>query len=133
MSYSDEWLGGRSAVDADEHRRGVHALCVAAESGQPGILNRVLDPSARMLTDAAGSVAIDRQTIVGACSVSATICEVLARHPMQISEHEVNGQTGLVLRRHGRVIGIASVDVQGGLVTDLWIVLNPDKLRHWNE
>ena len=125
--------GHDTAPDPDLHGRVVQELRAAAETGRPGILSRVLAPDVRMLTDAGGGVAVDARTVEGSGHVAAKICDVLARDVTQISEHEVNGQTGLVLRRGGRVIGIVSVNVRGGLVTDLWIVLNPDKLKHWNE
>lgn len=122
-----------SAADPDVHSQAVHRLRLAAETGEPIILGRVLAPDVQMLTDAGDNDAVDARTVTGATDVAAKVVAVLARDPTELTEREVNGQIGLVLRRGGRVMGIVSVNVQGGLVTDLWIVLNPDKLRHWNE
>jgi len=43
----------------------------------------------------------------------------------------VNGGPGLVGRREGHVIEVVLIDGALGAVTDVWIVCNPDKLRHW--
>ena len=48
------------------------------------------------------------------------------------TEQSVNGQTGLVLRQGTRVVGVLSARTKAGTILDIWIVLNPDKLGHWN-
>lgn len=50
-----------------------------------------------------------------------------------ISVQSVNGQAGLVVRCVDRVSAVATFSVDGGRVTAIWLVLNPDKLRHWND
>lgn len=45
----------------------------------------------------------------------------------------VNGSAGLALRRDDRVVGVVAVSAAGERVTALWIVLNPDKLRGWQD
>lgn len=116
----------------DQHRSTVHKLRLAAESRNPGILAAVLDPEVAMFTDSGGTVPVDPRTVRGRNDVAQKISTVLDLDPTEISEQEVNGQSGLVLRRDGRVFGIVSVNVRDQLVTDLWIVVNRDKLRHWN-
>ena len=122
-----------AAAEPDQHPRAVHNLRRAAESGQPGILAAVLAPDVAMFTDSGGVVPVDARTLRGAETVARKICDVLEREPTEMSEQPVNGQSGLVLRRAGTVVGIVSVNVREQLITDLWIVLNPDKLRHWNQ
>ena len=119
--------------EPDQHPRTVHNLRRAAETGQPGILAAVLAPDVAMFTDSGGVVPVDPRTLRGAETVARKICDVLQHDPTDLSEQQVNGQSGLVLRRQGTVVGIVSVNVREYLVTDLWIVLNPDKLRHWNQ
>lgn len=123
------------AATSDQHAATVHELRLAAQSGEPNILEHVLDPNVVMLTDDGGSVrsAADPAPVQGSAAVARKICAVLDRDPTEITEREVNGLSGLVLRRQGKVTGVVSVNVEDKLVTDLWIVLNPDKLRHWND
>jgi RNA polymerase sigma-70 factor (ECF subfamily) len=44
----------------------------------------------------------------------------------------VNGRAGLVVRRAGRAEAVVSIGVTHQRVTELWIVLNPDKLARWH-
>jgi RNA polymerase sigma-70 factor (ECF subfamily) len=48
-----------------------------------------------------------------------------------VTEAEVNGRPGLVARLDGRVVAVIATEVRGGRLTDIWMVLNPDKLRAW--
>ena len=43
---------------------------------------------------------------------------------------EVNGRPGALVREDGRVISAMSLDFDGGRVTEVRSVANPDKLRH---
>jgi RNA polymerase sigma-70 factor (ECF subfamily) len=47
-------------------------------------------------------------------------------------DHPVNGRTGLVVRYDRQVAGVISLDVAGSRVVQVWVTLNPDKLRSWN-
>ena len=42
----------------------------------------------------------------------------------------INGLPGLVLSRDAQVVQTTAFDVRHGLVTAIYIVRNPDKLRH---
>jgi RNA polymerase sigma-70 factor (ECF subfamily) len=44
----------------------------------------------------------------------------------------VNGEPGVVLRVVGGVVAVLSLKVTRSKVSTVWIVLNPDKLRHWS-
>ena len=117
---------------AEHHLSTVHELRLAAQTGQCSALVAVFDPAVALLTDSGGNVPADTRAARGPDDVAERMCELLNCEPTDVREHNVNGQPALVLRRHGRVMGIVSVGVRGDLVTDLWLVLNPDKLRHWN-
>ena len=43
---------------------------------------------------------------------------------------EVNGLPGVVVQSQGQTIGVASFDYAGGRIAAIYIVVNPDKLRH---
>jgi len=115
-----------------QNRVAVHDLRVASESGDARAIAALLDPSAEMVTDGGGRVAADARLVRGPAAIAARICDVLEQQPAQISEREVNGVPGLVLTRQGRVAAVVCVSVRRRRITDLWVVLNPDKLRHWN-
>jgi RNA polymerase sigma-70 factor (ECF subfamily) len=44
----------------------------------------------------------------------------------------VNGLPGLLLARGDEIVAVLTADVRDGLLSNVWVVCNPDKLRHWN-
>ena len=115
-----------------QHRAAVHELRLASESHDRTRLEAVLDPHVVMLIDGGGIVPADPRPVRGRVEVATKICAVLLDDPADITEREVNGQRGLALVRRGRVTSVVSLRVRRRLVTDLWVVLNPDKLRTWS-
>ena len=115
-----------------QHRSAVHELRIAAEEGDPISLAAVLDRRVMMLIDGGGVVPADPRPFRGPTDVAHKICEVLENDPAVITEREVNGQRGLVLLRRGRVTAVVGISVRKRKVTELWVVLNPNKLRRWN-
>jgi len=56
---------------------------------------------------------------------------VLARVDARLEPHEVNGQPGAIFRdRDGNVGGTLTLDVLGGRIQAIRLVVNPDKLGH---
>lgn len=125
-------MDNSAAASALRHRSTVHDLRLAVETRTVSKLVAILDPAVAMAIDSGGIVPADTRIVRGRAHVAQRVCTLLEHAPVDFSEQEVNGQSGLVLRRAGRVCGVVSMNVRGGLVTDLWIVLNPDKLQHWN-
>ena len=104
----------------------------AVETGRAENVTEVLAPDVEMVTDEGSGHAVS--TVSGATQVAHRICSILidGADSGELTEHNVNGQPGLVLRQEGEVVGIICVDVVGDRISDVWVVLNPDKLRHWN-
>ncbi len=44
----------------------------------------------------------------------------------------INGAPGLVLTRDGAVVAAVIGELRADLLSSVWVVCNPDKLRHWN-
>lgn len=115
-----------------QHRSAVQALRDAAQLGEPERLAAVFDRHVEMLIDGGGVVAADPRPFRGPDDVARKICDVLHDDPAAITVREVNGRSGLVLWRRGRVTAVVGIQVRRLHVTDLWVQLNPNKLRHWN-
>lgn len=49
-----------------------------------------------------------------------------------ITTTSVNGAPGLVLTRDRAVVGVITAQTRARRIAALWVVCNPDKLRHWN-
>jgi RNA polymerase sigma-70 factor (ECF subfamily) len=122
--------GERLAVSIPEQRQTtVSRLRHAVETG---LQDRLIDTLARdveMIADeGGGSVAT---TTRGGTEVARMMRSILGARPA-LTEQNVNGQPGLVLREHGEVTGVICVDAANIRITRIWIVRNPAKLRHWN-
>lgn len=44
----------------------------------------------------------------------------------------MNGVPGLVGRRGGRAVAVIVMDGVPGAVTEVWVMCDPGKLRHWD-
>ncbi|MFD5756206.1 RNA polymerase subunit sigma-24, partial [Streptomyces sp. NPDC127044] len=50
---------------------------------------------------------------------------------VELVEEDVNGAPGVSVRIAGTTIAVVALDIHDGLVTDVWMVVNPDKLHAW--
>jgi RNA polymerase sigma-70 factor (ECF subfamily) len=92
----------------------------------------MLAPEAVVVSDGGGKVAAALRPVRGPDEAAQRITELLSVEPgTALSVEAVNGQAGVVLRRAGQVMAVVSLNVTGRKVMAVWIVLNPDKLRHW--
>lgn len=123
----------RFAVDGPERDRAVRAFADACRTGDVDALTRVLAPDVITRSDGGGHVHAARRAVVGADEVARFLLGVLggqARHGRspEVAFEPVNGRRGLVLREDGAITAVVDVAVAAGLVAEIAIVLNPDKL-----
>ncbi|MET7312872.1 sigma factor-like helix-turn-helix DNA-binding protein [Streptomyces sp. NPDC005571] len=124
---------GRRETASDVHTRIVTAFRAACDTGDVTSLVSLLAPDATTLSDGGGKVRAALNPIRGAERTARFMLGVLLQHPaLEATLQSVNGKTGLVLRHHTAVSGVVSFHVQDEKITDVWLVLNPDKLRSWN-
>ncbi|MFE4958023.1 RNA polymerase subunit sigma-24 [Streptomyces sp. NPDC056653] len=123
----------RREIASDVHTRIVTAFRAACDTGDLTTLVSLLDPDATTLSDGGGKVRAALNPIHGAERTARFMLGVLVQHPeLEATLQSVNGKTGLVLRHDTAVSGVVSFHVQNEKITDIWVVLNPDKLRSWN-
>ncbi|MFD8491763.1 hypothetical protein [Amycolatopsis sp. NPDC059657] len=106
-------------------------LRLACESGSAERLATLLAPDVTAAVDSGGKPGFVTRPVHGVAETTRAVLDVLAGSA--ISVQSVNGQAGLVVRCVDRVSAVATFSVDGGRVTAIWLVLNPDKLRHWND
>jgi RNA polymerase sigma-70 factor, ECF subfamily len=95
-------------------------------------LMRLLDPDATVIADGGGLVSAELHPIVGAEQVARLVLDIATRKPdVTFLERTVNGQPGLVARRHGATDTVMAFEVVGGRISHIWAVRNPEKLRRW--
>ncbi|MFD4002094.1 RNA polymerase sigma factor SigJ [Streptomyces rubiginosohelvolus] len=92
----------------------------------------LLDPAAVMTADGGGLVGAALRPIEGGARIAQYMVAIADKAPgLELLERSVNGAPGLVARRDGVVMTVASFDVTDGRVTRIWAVRNPEKLGPW--
>lgn len=121
-----------AAVPRAEHDRVVRAFQEAAQTGEVAALLRFLAPGVELRSDGGGVVRAARNVVSGADNVARFLLGIAAKNPgMTAEEQEFGGGLGLVFREAGTVRSVMNLQVEDGVITRLWIVLNPAKLTHW--
>jgi RNA polymerase sigma-70 factor (ECF subfamily) len=135
-SSPGSWLHYPSRSSARTYARSigaVRAIQGAWTSGDVAGLSPLLHEDAQLVVDTGGRVTAP-ESARGRASAVQALARVLGGPGVATTTvHSVNGSAGLALRdADSRVVGIITVAVRRRVVSRIWIVLNPDKLRHWN-
>jgi hypothetical protein len=107
----------------------VHRFATACRAGSVGAVRSMLASEVVAVSDGGGQVAA-LSPVRGADQVARCVTELVGPETV-LSVEAVNGEPGVVLRVVGGVVAVLSLKVTGAKVSTVWIVLNPDKLRHW--
>lgn len=123
---------GRRATRT-EHERAVQAFAVAARAGDISGLVAVLDPQVTLRSDGGGIVTAARKPVLGADRVARFLLGVLQKNPQNVVlDQETSDGLGFAVRNGGRVVAIVTLDVEAGRVTEVRLMMNPDKLTLWS-
>jgi len=110
-----------------EQRDLVAAFAAASQEGDLDRLVALLDPDVVWRGDGGGKVAA-HYGARGAWQVAGAMLGMARRPPRRITTATVNGAPGLVLRDADGVLSVISFTVDGGRITAIDVVRNPDKL-----
>ncbi|MEU1257132.1 RNA polymerase subunit sigma [Streptomyces chartreusis] len=125
-------LRGRP-TSMEEHDAVVRAVREACAREDERQLASLLTADTAAFFDGGGKVRALVRPVEGKMPVARSLLTLLARHPRTaLDTHAVNGRTGLVVRYGRQVAAVISLDVVGPHVVQVWVTLNPDKLRTWN-
>jgi RNA polymerase sigma factor (sigma-70 family) len=111
----------------------IRAFRRAWEAKDIAALIGLLDPDATAVADGGGLAVTFPRPVEGAAEV-ARVWMILAdrvRGGMTLAECPVNGQPGLVARQDGQVVSVFAFGFVGNRISRIWVVRNPEKLRHW--
>ncbi|MEV1023270.1 sigma factor-like helix-turn-helix DNA-binding protein [Streptomyces sp. NPDC050264] len=123
---------GRTAtsLEQDAAVHGVREACAAQDAERLVVL---LASDATAFFDGGGKVRAQIRPVHGPDRVARSLLTLLApRARTTVDPHSVNGRTGLVVRYDRRVAAVISLDIADRCVVQVWVVVNPDKLRPWN-
>lgn len=116
-----------------EHDTVVAAFAAAARTGDIGGLISVLDPDVVLRSDGGGVVRAARNPVTGADPVARFLFGTLRKSPgTVVLDQETPDGMGFAMWDEGRIIGVATLEVSHGLVTDVRLMMNPGKLTLWN-
>ncbi|MFD9281819.1 RNA polymerase subunit sigma [Streptomyces mirabilis] len=117
-----------------EHDALVRAVGRACLDGDARHLVSLLRPDVTAFFDGGGKVRALSRPVHGSRQVAHSLLTLLARRPRTaLTAQSVNGRTGLVARYGRQVAAVISLDITDHRAIQVWVVLNPDKLRSWNQ
>ncbi|MER8047293.1 RNA polymerase subunit sigma [Streptomyces sp. NPDC094032] len=121
------------ATTPRQHDRIVHAVRGACATLDAARLESLLTPDVSAYFDGGGKVRTLPGPVHGSRHVARALLTLLAPRPhTTLQLRPANGRTAIVVRHRDRVAAVISFGVTRGVVTRVWAVLNPDKLRSWN-
>lgn len=130
--------GTSSSGEIDEkHTQLLSAFARATQLGDLNALMQMLAADVRVITDGGGKVRSALNAVEGADRVAAFVVEVTRRRPDAWWRDEfttrfatVNGLPGIVVDSPGGVVQTAAFEIDGGVIRAMYVVRNPEKLRH---
>ncbi|KOV52700.1 RNA polymerase sigma factor [Streptomyces sp. AS58] len=131
-----EQLRGRRSRPVSSQRndtvaRALRHACVTQDAV---LLASLLCTQVTAFFDGGGKVRALTRPVHGREQVAHSLLTFLACRPRtDLAVQSVNGRTGLVVRYHDQVAAVISLDIDDQRITQVWVVLNPDKLRSWNQ
>lgn len=124
---------GAVGLDRGAHDEVLRAFARATGTGDLQALTALLDPAVALRSDGGGVVSAARRPVLGIDHVARFLLGTARKQP-SMELHEERTGDGLAYRTtlQGAVRGVLNVRVVDGLVRDVWIQMNPAKLRVWN-
>ena len=124
---------GVSRAPRARHDELARAFAEACSGGDLQALIAMLDPAVVLRSDGGGRVSAARRPVIGADAVARFVLGVLRKNPdVRIEPRLTSDGIAFVWQRAGRVAGVLALRASGDGITDVWIVMNPDKLRAWD-
>ena len=122
----------RFETTPDEHDRAVRAFAQAVAEGDLDGLVSALDPDVVWTSDGGGRAIAARRPLHGAMRVARAWLALQRKRAIGPAPTpiELNGRLGLMLTARDGDRSVVSFAVDGGRITRIDVVRNPDKLRH---
>lgn len=118
-------------ADPEEHDRLLYGFLQASREGNLEGILQLLARDAVCTSDGGGKAHAAKVPLVGAERVAKFLhgLQAKARVPFDIRPARVNGRTGLVTYlEDGRIANVVTFRIEDGLIREIYIQVNPDKL-----
>ena len=123
---------GKHSVEA-KHAELLSAFITASRSGDVATLTRLLASDAKLVTDGGGKVAAALNVIEGGERVAAFLAGVVRKgwtDDTIVRFDTINDMPGLIVSGPDGLMQTNAFEIEAGVVKAIYIVRNPDKLRH---
>lgn len=109
----------------------IDALATALMWGDDSDVRTVLHRDVMLTIDSGGLVPTGSTSLEGRVAAASALMALLTPET-KVSGASINGAAGLVLSRDDSVVGTITGELRSGMLSSIWVVCNPEKLRHWN-
>jgi RNA polymerase sigma-70 factor (ECF subfamily) len=123
-------------IDA-KHAQLLSAFMAATQAGDLDALTKLLASDARVVTDGGGKVRAAQDVIDGADRVARFLVDATRKRPdawwradFTVRVATVNGLPGVIVDAPEGPVQTAAFEIEGDVIRALYVVRNPDKLRH---
>jgi RNA polymerase sigma-70 factor (ECF subfamily) len=120
-----------------KHAQLIAAFAAATQSGDLNALMQLLASDVRVVTDGGGKVRAAQGVIDGADRVARFLVESTRKRPgawwradFRLRFATINGLPGVIVDAPEGPVQTAAFEIEGDVVRALYVVRNPDKLRH---
>ena len=127
----------RSGAIDQKHAQLLSAFAAATQAGDLNRLTQMLASDARVVTDGGGKVRAALNVIDGADRVAQFLVDVTRKRPdawwrddFKMRFANVNGLPGVIVDGPEGPVQTTAFEIEDGLIRALYVVRNPDKLRH---
>ncbi|MET9352950.1 RNA polymerase subunit sigma [Streptomyces sp. NPDC006617] len=128
------WSHRARPTPTGEHDAVAREVRRACATQDERLLVSLLAPDVTAFFDGGGKVRALIEPVHGREQVARSLLGLLQGHARTaLRAQSVNGRTGLVVRYLQKVVAVISLDTVDHRVVHVWVVLNPDKLRSWNQ
>jgi RNA polymerase sigma-70 factor (ECF subfamily) len=123
-------------IDA-KHAQLMSAFAAATQSGDLDALTHLLASDVRIVTDGGGKVRAAQDVIEGADRAAQFLVDATRKRPGAWWREDfrprlaiINGLPGIIVDAPEGTVQTAAFEIEGGIIRALYVVRNPDKLRH---
>jgi RNA polymerase sigma-70 factor (ECF subfamily) len=127
----------RSGEMDPKHKQLLAAFMAATQSGDLNALTNMLASDVRIVTDGGGKVRSALKVIEGADRAARRILEATRKRPdtwwredFRVRFAMINGLPGFVVAAPEGLVQTAAIEIEGDVIRAVYVVRNPDKLRH---
>ena len=120
-----------------KHAQLMSAFAAATQSGDLNALTQLLASDVRVVTDGGGKVRAALNVIDGADRVAQFLVDVTRKRPdawwredFTLRSGTINGLPGLIVDSPEGPVQTTAFEFEGDVIRALYVVRNPDKLRH---